>query len=173
MQLLRCLLSLSVFILAARATYESEVGVVDWHTKLVGVPLYASQLTKPVLRDDLVLTATSNNVLAALNATDGSIGLLAFILRSRDLTLLAVWRSIHDTQDAIMGFKVHDDSVSLVFTSLGVLSLIPPQIYTPSLDPPGPLCASTMYQQATSFMKSDCITLQREKCMTRPLLASR
>ncbi|KAF8554252.1 DUF1620-domain-containing protein [Imleria badia] len=90
MQLLRCLLSLSLFALAARAIHESEVGIVDWHTKLVGVPL-----TKPVFRDDTVLTATSNNVLAALNATDGSI----------------VWRSIHDAQDAIMAFKVHDDSV--------------------------------------------------------------
>lgn len=84
MQLLRCLLSLSVFTLTAWAIHESEVGIVDWYTKLVGVPLYTSQLVKPVFRDDLVVTATSNNVLAALNATDGSIGLLGFVLRVGD-----------------------------------------------------------------------------------------
>ena len=82
MQLLRCLLPLSILALAARAIHESEVGIVDWHTKLVCVPL-TSQLTKPVLRDNTVLTATSNNVLAALSATDGSIGLLGFALRVR------------------------------------------------------------------------------------------
>lgn len=74
MQLLRCLFSLSTFALVARAIHESEVGIVDWHTKLVGVPLYTSPLTKPVFHNDTVLTATSNNVLAALNVTDGSIG---------------------------------------------------------------------------------------------------
>ncbi|KAG8215379.1 hypothetical protein J3R82DRAFT_8977 [Butyriboletus roseoflavus] len=95
MQLLRCLFSLSVFTLTTWAIHESEVGIVDWYTKLIGVPLYTSQFIKPVFRDDLVLTATSNNVLAALNATDGSI----------------VWRSIHDAQDAIMGFKVHEDNM--------------------------------------------------------------
>ncbi|KAH0834200.1 hypothetical protein J3R83DRAFT_11512 [Lanmaoa asiatica] len=61
MQLLRCLLSLSIFTLTARAIHESEVGIVDWHTKLVGVPLYTSQLTKPIFRDNTILTATSNN----------------------------------------------------------------------------------------------------------------
>ncbi|KAF8439746.1 DUF1620-domain-containing protein [Boletus edulis BED1] len=95
MQLLWCLLSLFIFTFTVRAIHESEVGIVDWHTKLVGVPMYASHLTKPVFHEDTVFTATSNNVLAALNATDGSI----------------VWRSIHDAQDAIMGFKVHDDSL--------------------------------------------------------------
>lgn len=84
---LRCLLSLSVFALVARAIHESEVGIVDWYTKLVGVPLSTSQLTKPVFHHDTVLTATSNNVLAALNATDGSIGLLGFVLRVPDRDL--------------------------------------------------------------------------------------
>ena len=84
MQLRRCLLSLSLLALGARAIHESEVGIVDWHTKLVGVPLYTSHLTKPVFRDDTVLTATSNNVLAALNATDGSIGLFGFVFRVND-----------------------------------------------------------------------------------------
>jgi len=89
MQLLRCLLSLSIFTLTARAIHESEVGIVDWHTKLVGVPLYTSPLTKPVFHDDIVLTATSNNVLAALRASDGSIGLLGFVLRVSDRDLNA------------------------------------------------------------------------------------
>ncbi|KAF9241301.1 hypothetical protein BU15DRAFT_87236 [Melanogaster broomeanus] len=90
------LLSSSLFSLCAWALHESEVGIVDWHTKLIGVPLYHSQLTAPVFHDDLVLTATSNNMLAALNVTDGSI----------------VWRSIYDFGDPILGFRVHDDSIS-------------------------------------------------------------
>ena len=80
MQLLRCLLSLAVFALGVRAIHESEVGIVDWHTKLVGVPL-----SKPVFRDDIVFTATGNNVLAAINATDGTIGLLGFFLQVGNL----------------------------------------------------------------------------------------
>ncbi|KAF9219877.1 DUF1620-domain-containing protein [Gyrodon lividus] len=95
-RLLWSLLSFSLFTLCARALHESEVGIIDWHTKLIGVPLYNSQLTAPVFHNDLVLTATSNNVFAALNATDGSI----------------VWRSMYDAEDPILGFRIHDDSVS-------------------------------------------------------------
>ncbi|KAG6330871.1 hypothetical protein ID866_8220 [Astraeus odoratus] len=78
------------------ALHESDVGVIDWHTKLVGIPLYGDQNTAPVFHDDLILTATSGNVLAALNATDGSI----------------VWRSIYDNNDRISAFKIHDRAVS-------------------------------------------------------------
>ncbi|KIJ13017.1 hypothetical protein PAXINDRAFT_163784 [Paxillus involutus ATCC 200175] len=93
---IRSLLAFSFFTLCARALHESEVGIVDWHTKLIGVPLHNSQLTAPIFHHDLVLTATNNNVLAALNATDGTI----------------VWRSMYDAEDPILGFKTHDDSIS-------------------------------------------------------------
>ncbi|KAG1773685.1 hypothetical protein EV702DRAFT_559870 [Suillus placidus] len=79
----------------AWALHESDVGMVDWNTKLIGVP-HDSPHTAPVFHGDYVLAATNNNVLAALNATDGSI----------------VWRSIYDAEDPIMAFSHHDNSVS-------------------------------------------------------------
>lgn len=131
MQLLRCLLSLSIFTLAARAIHESEVGIVDWHTKLVGVPLYTSQLTKPVFRDDLVLTATSNNVLAALNATDGSIGLLGFFLRVSDHDLDYCSLEKH-TRCSRCHYGIQSAQRQCVFSAYavsGVLADATPEIY--------------------------------------------
>ncbi|KAG2143699.1 hypothetical protein DEU56DRAFT_884358 [Suillus clintonianus] len=95
---MRCLRQLFLVTLgvAAWALHESDVGVVDWNTKLIGVPLHGSPHTAPAFHGDYILTATTNNVLAALNATDGSI----------------VWRSIYDEEDPIMAFSHHDDSVS-------------------------------------------------------------
>ncbi|KIJ64207.1 hypothetical protein HYDPIDRAFT_112159 [Hydnomerulius pinastri MD-312] len=96
MHLLRHLLTFALVALPTYALHESEVGIVDWHTKLIGVPLYNSHHTAPVFHDDLVVTATSSNVLAALNGTDGSV----------------VWRSIYDAEDPLLGFKIHDTSIS-------------------------------------------------------------
>lgn len=95
---MRCLrrLFLPSLVVTVWALHESDVGIVDWNTKLIGVPLYGSPHTAPQFHGDYVLTATGNNVLAALNATDGSI----------------VWRSIYDAEDPIMVFSYHDDSVS-------------------------------------------------------------
>ena len=170
MQLLRCLL-LSVLALAARAIHESEVGIVDWHTKLVGVPLYTSHLTKPVFRADTVLTATSNNVLAALNATDGSIGLLAFVPRVsvRDLSCSVE----KHTRRSRCHHGVQSARRQCVSSVVARASLIPPQMYTHSLGPLGQLCASTTQRLATSSMKSDSIALRREKYTTHPLLVLR
>ncbi|KAG2355552.1 hypothetical protein BDR07DRAFT_1613621 [Suillus spraguei] len=95
---MRCLRQLSLVSLAVTvcALHESDVGVVDWNTKLIGVPLHGSPHTAPVFHGDYILTATSNNVLAALNATDGSI----------------VWRNIYDVGDLIMAFSHDNNSVS-------------------------------------------------------------
>jgi len=73
---MRCLRRLFLVSLGvtAWALHESDVGVVDWNRKLIGVPLHNSPHTAPVFHGDYILTATSSNVLAALNATDGSIG---------------------------------------------------------------------------------------------------
>ncbi|KAG6861505.1 hypothetical protein C0995_015932 [Termitomyces sp. Mi166 len=66
----------------------SDVGVVDWHKFLVGVPLVAAPVTAPSFHQldsvtntygkttedmKIIYTATANNVLAALNPKDGSI----------------------------------------------------------------------------------------------------
>ncbi|KAJ7777155.1 hypothetical protein B0H16DRAFT_1879286 [Mycena metata] len=80
------------------AIHESDVGVIDWHKKLIGVPLappivhYAvtNKTTQRVL-----LVPTSSNVLAALNATDGSV----------------VWRYVFDNSDGIASFHVNGDAV--------------------------------------------------------------
>ncbi|KAG1790453.1 uncharacterized protein HD556DRAFT_1392090 [Suillus plorans] len=95
---MRCLrqLSFASLCVTAWALHESDVGVVDWNTKLIGVPLHGSPHTAPAFYGDYILTATNNNVLAALNTTDGSI----------------VWRSIYDTEDPIMAFSHSDNSVS-------------------------------------------------------------
>ena len=60
------------------ALYEYNVGVVDWHKKLVGVPLSGSILTAPTFHatgnTTVVITATDNNVPGVLNPEDGSVG---------------------------------------------------------------------------------------------------
>lgn len=79
---------------SASALHESDVGVVDWHKLLVGVPLVGTPVTAPTFHaldidattanadanatdtplDSVILTATANNVLAALNPDDGAVG---------------------------------------------------------------------------------------------------
>jgi ER membrane protein complex subunit 1 len=64
------------------ALHQSDVGIVDWHQQYVGVPLTASLSTAPTFHNKagrapteaLLLTATSSNVLAALHASNGSLG---------------------------------------------------------------------------------------------------
>jgi hypothetical protein len=66
------------YALGCWALHESDVGVVDWHKELIGVPSFASQSTAPRFTSvdgrNLILTATGNNVLAAIEEKDGSIG---------------------------------------------------------------------------------------------------
>lgn len=70
------------------ALHESDVGIVDWHKRLIGVPLSDSISTAPVFHrvgsentQSIVLTATGNNVLAALNPLNGSVGAILAISR--------------------------------------------------------------------------------------------
>jgi hypothetical protein len=61
----------------ALAIHESDVGIIDWHKKLIGVPLTAPvlhHLAKNETPGSLLLVPTASNVLAALNTTDGSVG---------------------------------------------------------------------------------------------------
>ncbi|KAL0953048.1 hypothetical protein HGRIS_007249 [Hohenbuehelia grisea] len=83
--------------------HESEVGIVDWHKKLVGVPLTASPATAPVFHRvgtdttrSIVLTATSSNVLAGLNPANGSVA----------------WRYIYDSKDVITTFHAYQNIVA-------------------------------------------------------------
>jgi ER membrane protein complex subunit 1 len=64
---------------ALAALHKSDVGIVDWHQPYVGVPL-TSLSTAPTFHNKLgrapiVLTATRSNVLAALHASNGSLGI--------------------------------------------------------------------------------------------------
>lgn len=67
---------------AVAALHESDVGIVDWHQPHAGVPQTSSLSTAPTFHakpgrpptEALLLTATSSNVLAALHASNGSLG---------------------------------------------------------------------------------------------------
>ena len=75
------LLSNLVLLLVLGATtwglHESDVGIVDWNKRYIGVPLTGSVTTAPAFHhvgnETIVLTATGSNVLAALKPEDGSV----------------------------------------------------------------------------------------------------
>ncbi|KAJ7609090.1 DUF1620-domain-containing protein [Roridomyces roridus] len=75
------------------AIHESDVGVIDWHKRLVGVP-HAARIIHPE-NSSLVIVPTASNVLAALNLADGSVA----------------WRYAFDSTDGIASFHVDGDSV--------------------------------------------------------------
>jgi hypothetical protein len=72
------LFSLLCIIPSINGLHESDVGLVDWHKRLIGVPLLGSSFTVPnfhhVNGTSLVLAATGNNVLAALHPDNGTVG---------------------------------------------------------------------------------------------------
>ncbi|KAF9450978.1 DUF1620-domain-containing protein [Macrolepiota fuliginosa MF-IS2] len=82
------------------AIHKTDVGVVDWYKKLIGVPLAGNIATAPTFRHaggkDIILTATTSNVLAALNPEDGQVS----------------WRYVFEADDRIAGFYPHDDIVA-------------------------------------------------------------
>jgi len=75
-------LVLASLCIAVAALHESDVGNVDWHQPHAGVPLTSSLSTAPTFHAEpgrppteaVLLTATSSNVLAALHASNGSLG---------------------------------------------------------------------------------------------------
>ncbi|KAF7317656.1 hypothetical protein MKEN_00853200 [Mycena kentingensis (nom. inval.)] len=56
----------------ASAIQETDVGVVDWYNKLVGVPV-APPVFQHGANDSLIIVPTASNVLAALHASNGSV----------------------------------------------------------------------------------------------------
>jgi hypothetical protein len=80
---MRSLLSALLLALQAcivvHAIHKTDVGLVDWHRQLIGVPLAGSSSTAPTFcrsseGKELILTATTSNVLAALSPEDGHVG---------------------------------------------------------------------------------------------------
>lgn len=74
------------FCTVSWALHEADVGVVDWHKQLIGVPLGGSLSTSPsfyqVENRSLIISATDSNVLAALEPEDGSIREFPFISKA-------------------------------------------------------------------------------------------
>ncbi|KAF7289031.1 hypothetical protein HMN09_01351100 [Mycena chlorophos] len=77
----------------ALAIQEADVGVIDWHTKLVGVPL-APPIIHHSSNGSVIIVPTTSNVLAALNAADGSVA----------------WRYVFDAADGLANIRVDSDS---------------------------------------------------------------
>ncbi|KAJ7212875.1 hypothetical protein B0H12DRAFT_377405, partial [Mycena haematopus] len=93
--LLFALLLCSPFSLAI---HESDIGVIDWYKKLIGVPLAPPVFhhsAKNEAPSSLLLVPTASNVLAALNTTDGSVA----------------WRYVFEAADDIASFHVNGDVV--------------------------------------------------------------
>lgn len=115
-----CLAALSL-LSTTYALYESEAGIVDWHKSLIGVPLTGSLGTAPsfhrATKDDgwttsLIISATSSNVLGALNAEDGAVGecdWLAGVLAIVDV--FTAWRHVFAANDPIAVFKKQQNSL--------------------------------------------------------------
>ncbi|GLB44268.1 putative DUF1620-domain-containing protein [Lyophyllum shimeji] len=99
----------------ATGLHESDVGVVDWHKLLVGVPLVGAPVTSPAFHPlnldantdnrtrtiigrtgSVILSATANNVLAALRPDDGAV----------------VWRHIYEPEDRVAGYYAHSNYVA-------------------------------------------------------------
>jgi hypothetical protein len=80
------LASLGCIIHSVNAIYESQVGQVDWHQQYVGIPILNSPALLPRMHrmgssqpgqpaQAVVLAATMKNVLAALNPSEGNVGM--------------------------------------------------------------------------------------------------
>ncbi|KAF8325526.1 hypothetical protein F5887DRAFT_1065329 [Amanita rubescens] len=97
-----CLLhALALFSAQAWALHESDVGVIDWYKPLIGVPLLGAAETAPRFHSSgndssLVLTATTNNVLAALHPGNGTVA----------------WRFIFDREDRINALYTDDTVIT-------------------------------------------------------------
>ncbi|KAL4255601.1 ER membrane protein complex subunit 1 [Pleurotus pulmonarius] len=103
MRLGRLASSLALVFPVAFALHESDVGVVDWHKKLIGVPLTSSSATAPVFHrvgeettHSVILTATASNVLAAIFPENGTVA----------------WRYIYESGDNIASFYLHKNVVA-------------------------------------------------------------
>ncbi|KAG8835265.1 hypothetical protein FRC17_004572 [Serendipita sp. 399] len=78
---------LASLIASVNAIYSSQAGQIDWHQQYVGIPSVHSNALAPRLHrigsvqpgtpaQSVLLTATKKNVLAAINPSEGNIGLV-------------------------------------------------------------------------------------------------
>ncbi len=96
---------LTVWATLSYAIHESDVGVVDWHKRLIGVSNVESSHTAPIFhrihQEDkntrsVVITATRSNVLAALDPVNGSVA----------------WRFVYQPRDRIVTFEKRGSGTS-------------------------------------------------------------
>ncbi|PCH43293.1 DUF1620-domain-containing protein [Wolfiporia cocos MD-104 SS10] len=89
------------------ALHASEAGVVDWHKPFVGVPAVNVPSTAPSFHRianfdgstrSVILTATSSNVLAALDPIAGGVA----------------WRYIFEDDERVIAYRQHSDVVAAV-----------------------------------------------------------
>ena len=109
MWLLRPVVALISLCAVSTALHEADVGLVDWHKQLIGVPLAGPLSASPsfhhVENRSLIITTTDSNVLAALEPEDGSIRELPFLSNTFIIGLTSpVWRHVFDPEDRIMGY---------------------------------------------------------------------
>jgi hypothetical protein len=92
--MLTLLVLLFGLLASVSALHADEVGVVDWHHKLIGTPRRETTfLHKPLSTSGaLAFTLTDRNVLAALNPRDGSIR----SSRVNAALIMVVWRQLID-----------------------------------------------------------------------------
>ncbi|CAK5273724.1 unnamed protein product [Mycena citricolor] len=98
LSLLLGLLSCGLSVLALQ---ESDAGVIDWHKPLIGLPLAPPifhHATVNGTTQSVLIVPTASNVLAALNATDGSV----------------VWRHVFDAADGLATMRVAGDAVAVL-----------------------------------------------------------
>lgn len=112
------LLHLQQHVSPVAALHESDVGVVDWHKPLIGLPNFHAPWTLPLFHrvrnhseattSSLVITATKANVLAALDPENGKVGTSSsFRPNSTELTATAAWRHQYPASDPILSFSTH------------------------------------------------------------------
>ncbi|KAL1658638.1 hypothetical protein GGF50DRAFT_131591 [Schizophyllum commune] len=84
------------------ALHESDVGVIDWHKSLVGVPQVYTPGTAPLMHrvkgktsKSVILSVTDKNVLAALDPVSGGV----------------TWRHVFDDSDPVVSYHKYEDAV--------------------------------------------------------------
>src|ERR1700760_409653 len=92
-----------ILIPSSLGLHESDVGKVDWHKKLIGIPLWKSKPTAPVFHrvrtggpdskrtTSFIITATESNVLAAVDPVNSSIS----------------WRYVFREDDPVSSFHLN------------------------------------------------------------------
>lgn len=126
--LLRLGLAALFLLSTTHALHESEAGIVDWHKSLIGVPLTGSLATAPsfhrVTKEDgwttsLIISATSSNVLGALDAGDGAVGEYTWLIGVLAIVdVFAAWRHVFEDRDPIAVFKKQSSSQLQLFLHL-------------------------------------------------------